>query len=96
MGLRMPTEGTPRHPQLTATPNGTLLATWDEAANGTRRVIVGRAAPAAAVRFTREVLASGGTDQYPVVAAAGDGAIVAWVSGAAERSVIRVRRETPR
>ena len=94
--LRMPTEGTPRHPQLTATPTGTLLAAWDEAANGTRRVIVGRAAPAAAVRFTRAVLASGGTDQYPVVAAAGDGAIVAWVSGAAERSVIRVRRETPR
>lgn len=96
--LRVPTEGTPRHPQLAIGADGSLLAAWDEAASGTRRVVAGRAAAAssAPIHFERQIIASGGTDQYPVVAATERAAIVAWVSGAAERSVIRVRRDAVR
>jgi len=91
--MRVPTDGTPRHPQLAIDAQGSLLAVWDEAANGRRQVVVSHATAVATAspRFTREVIRGAGSDQYPVVAATDEGGVVAWVSGAPEKSVIRVR-----
>ena len=86
----MPTEGTPRHPQLAAASDGSLLATWDESTAGRRRVIVSRVTfdPTGAPVFAREALGDG---VYPAVAG-GDAPIVAWVA----RDGIRVRRVAQR
>lgn len=93
----LPVEGVPRHPQIAATSNGTLLAVWDEAMSGRRRVVLARAAAVAsgALRFAREPVGNGQIDEYPVVAATSDGAVVAWASRTADRSVIRVLRALP-
>ncbi len=93
----LPVEGVPRHPQIAATSNGTLLAVWDEAMSGRRRVVLARAAPVAsgALRFAREPVGNGPIDEYPVVAATSDGAVVAWASRTGDRSVIRVLRAVP-
>jgi len=90
---RIPTEGLPRHPQLAIDARGTLVASWDEQANGTRRVVVGRGAadgngPA---RFTREILDEKAA-VYPVIAAVTDAVAVAWTAGPPDASVIRFRR----
>jgi hypothetical protein len=90
---RIPTEGLPRHPQLAIDARGTLAASWDEQANGTRRVVVGRAAAngSGPMRFTREILDEKAA-VYPVVAAVTDGVALAWTAGPPDASVIRFRR----
>jgi len=93
----LPVEGAPRHPQIAAAANGTLLVVWDEAMSGRRRVVLARAAAVAsgALRFAREPIGNGPIDEYPVVAATNDGAVVAWASRTGDRSVIRVLRAVP-
>jgi hypothetical protein len=90
---RIPTEGLPRHPQITIDARGSLVATWDEQANGTRRVVMGRAVVNARgpIRFTREIVDERSA-VYPVVAAAGDGIVQAWTAGPPDAAVIRSRR----
>jgi len=90
---RMPTEGLPRHPQLAIDSRGTLVASWDEQANGTRRVVVARgiANSSGPARFTREILDEKAA-LFPVAAAVTDGVAVAWTAGPPDASVIRVRR----
>jgi hypothetical protein len=95
---RLPTEGTPRHPQIAIGPTGVLSLVWDEQLNGTRRVVVAQGLPAerGTTRFTRVPLAASERGEFPVVAAVDDGSVVAWTSGPATRSVIRVERVEPR
>jgi len=83
---RVDTEGTPRHPQLVATPQG-LAAAWDEEVDGgNRRVVFVRTFNAP----TREVLSSSRA-QTPSIAPASDAVVIAWTDGA-DHSVIRVAR----
>jgi hypothetical protein len=65
--------------------------------SGRRRVVLARAAAVAsgAFRFAREPIGNGPIDEYPVVAATNDGAVVAWASRTGDRSVIRVLRAVP-
>jgi hypothetical protein len=90
---RIPTEGLPRHPQMAIDSRGSIVATWDEQANGMRRVVMGRAAVngRGPIRFTREIVGDGSA-VYPVVAAVSGGMAVAWTSGSPDASVIRVAR----
>lgn len=86
---RVPTEGTPRHPQVIAAADGSLLVAWDESGSGPRRSLVSRVtfdAEGVPV-FTRDVLGEG---TYPALAVA-DVPVVAWVAP----DGIRVRRELP-
>jgi hypothetical protein len=89
---RIATEGTPRHPQVTTTPGGLVVA-WDEQTlDGSRRVVLTRAAyRSGAAKFSREIVSDGARAQTPAVASISDGMVIAWASGA-ERSVIRVER----
>jgi hypothetical protein len=88
---RIPTEGMPHHPQVAIGPSGSITMAWDEGANGKRRVAIARSTvDAKGAALTRTVLAEAAV--YPVVAAAGDAAIVAWTSGGGAASVIRVER----
>lgn len=74
----LPTEGTPRHPQVVASADGSLTVAWDESGGGPRRSVVSRVTfdannePA----FTRNVIGEG---VYPALAV-GDAVIVAWVA----------------
>jgi hypothetical protein len=91
--VRIPTEGTPHHPQMALDGAGHLVAVWDELANGTRRVAMAQgSASSAAAPFTRQALGGAEPGVYPVVAHTSDGMIVAWTSGAPAASVIRVER----
>lgn len=91
---RLPTEGTPRHPQIAIGPTGVLSLVWDEQLDGSCRVVVAEGVPAerGATRFTRVPLATSERGEFPVVAAVDDGSVVAWTSGPLTRSVIRVER----
>ena len=90
----IPTEGTPRHPQLAIAPDGSPVVTWDEIANGVRRVAFAGARLDArgAVRFVREVVTGREPAVYPVVAATRQGLLIAWTSGGLADSVIRFTR----
>jgi hypothetical protein len=90
--VRIPTEGTPHHPQLALDAAGHLVAVWDELANGTRHVAMAQASASAAPVFTRRVLSGADPGVYPVAARTSDGIVVAWTSGAPAASTIRVDR----
>src|SRR6185369_13498642 len=89
---RMPTEGQPHHPQVTAASDGSLIAAWDESAQGTRRVAVARGTIGAdgRVSFRREVMSGSERATYPAVQPVSTGVAVAWTEGAPNASVIRV------
>lgn len=89
---RIPTEGLPHHPRIAVGADGSITAVWDELANGTRRVAIGRAAPATnrVPSFQRELLTSSGPAIYPVVAVGPAGVIAAWTSGVSTASTIQV------
>jgi hypothetical protein len=89
--VRLPAEGLPRHAQVAATSDDSLVLVWEEQASGTRRVVIGRAR-ADQPRFTREVVSGVGPAVYPVVAPAGKAFVVAWTNEATNRSVIQVKR----
>jgi len=91
---RIPTEGMPRHPTLTVGGGNSIVAAWDEGANGTRRAAIGRAIVDGAGRTTFERRLASGSDAalYPVVASTSSATIVAWTSGTGATSTIRVVR----
>lgn len=91
----IPTEGVPRHPQIVVGLTGRIAVGWDEQLSGARRIGIARAAidyrnP---VRFIRESVTEE-AGAYPAIAAVGSDVLVAWTSGSAEDSVLRVRRHT--
>jgi hypothetical protein len=89
---RIATEGTPRHPQLTATPAG-LVAAWDEQEGGSRRVVLARLARrgSAPTHVSREIVSDNVRAQTPAIAATSNALVIAWAEGT-EQSVIRVER----
>jgi hypothetical protein len=87
---RLPTEGVPKHAQVAAAQDGSLIIVWEEQARGTRRVVAVRARAGEA--FTRQIVSSAGPAVYPVVALAGDSTVLAWTHEVKERSVIQVTR----
>jgi hypothetical protein len=91
---RIPTEGMPHHPRLAVSADGRLTAAWDELANGSRRIAVGRgiADDGGHARFRREVLTTTAAAVYPALAVTGDGVVAAWTSGASASSSIQVAR----
>src|SRR5262245_22491838 len=91
---RIPTEGTPRHPQIAVTPDGSLAVAWDEQLNGTRRVVAAGAVANGhdGPRFNRVPLGNSERGEYPVVAGVDDGFAAAWTAGVPPQTVIRVQR----
>lgn len=85
---RVPTLGgaKPSHPQIAIDRAGRINVAWDESQNGVRRAAVrwiGSSTPPAVL---------GDATSYPVMAATNAGMVTAWTSGAANASVITVRR----
>ena len=91
---RIPTEGFPRHPQIALGARDALVVTWDEQAGGSRRVALGRATAddKGFVRFARQVINDAAPAGYPVVATTEEGIVVAWTSGKAGETVLRMER----
>jgi hypothetical protein len=91
---RIPTEGVPRHPQITLGPRGDVVVAWDEEARGGRRVALARGTmqSGGTVRFLRQTIGHGERGVYPVTATASDGLILAWTSGQGNQTVIRTER----
>jgi hypothetical protein len=89
---RIPTEGMPHHPRITAGTDGSLTVAWDELAGGVRRVAVARGTPGerGRPRFRRELLTTAGAGVYPAIALASDAVVAAWTSGTS--AAIEVRR----
>jgi hypothetical protein len=98
--LPVPTaEGTdPSHPQVSLDGRGNPVAVWDEVLDGRRRIVASRATiTGEGELFWNEpiLLDEGGEEasgSYPVPAASGAGALVAWTSQMGDESVIRIRR----
>ncbi len=104
----VPTEGFPRHPQIAiVTANlkigptgvsggstGEVIAVWDEQADNGKRIALARgvADSTGVMRFVRQPVGDASAASYPVVAAAHDAPIVAWVSGTGAGTVIRAQR----
>jgi hypothetical protein len=88
------TEGVPRHPQIAINRRGSLLVTWDEQANGTRRVVAAQGVPAGGevVDLKRQSVGDSARSEYPAVAAVDDGFAMAWTSGPPAQSVVRIER----
>jgi hypothetical protein len=91
--VRIPTAGHANHPQLDVAADGALVLAWDESGGGSRRIVHGRGVldERGRASFSRAAL-SGETGVYPAIAAAQAGPLVAWTSGAPDRSVIRLTR----
>ena len=91
---RIPTEGVPRHPQITLGSRGDVVVTWDEQTKGGRRVALARGAThnGGTVQFLRQTIGNGERGVYPVAATAPDGIILAWTSGQGTQTVIRTER----
>jgi hypothetical protein len=91
---RIPTEGMPHHPTLASGGDGSLVAAWDEVANGKRRAAIGRATPdrSGHASFSRTIVSGADAALYPVIASAGGAAVVAWTNGTGSATTIRVAR----
>lgn len=92
--LRLPSEGQANHPQVVATPGGSLVAVWDESGSGTRRVAVARGGLDArgVPAFTRDTVITGAPGVYPALVSAGTQVVAAWTTGPPEASRIHVVR----
>jgi hypothetical protein len=94
--VRVPTMGSPKpsHPQISADSNGRVMVAWDEVIDGTRSAFVRELAPdASKLQATEPIrLDPHNSSMYPVMAAVADATVVAWTSGTAGTSVIRLRR----
>lgn len=90
----LPVSGAAYHPRLIAMRDGALLAAWDEVVNGARRIRVAGGRPDAQgrVSFSAIELAQPIQAQYPALAAARSGAVLAWSTGAAVGSRISIAR----
>jgi hypothetical protein len=88
---RIASEGLAHHPQI-AIAGRTLVLAWDELANGSRRVVVGRRplAASADAPFTRTVVSDSAPGIYPALAPSTSGAVVAWSTNSPKANVIRV------
>lgn len=82
----------PHHPQITIGSDDAPTLAWDESASGSRRAVMARVTmdSAGVVRFARVVV--GDRAVYPVIAAAGGAAVVAWTASEPGGSLIRVAR----
>jgi hypothetical protein len=91
---RIPTEGTPHHPQLALDHEGRVVVVWDELTGGKRRIAFARAAAAESgpLKFARQILSGAAPGVYPAVAAVTDGTVVVWTSSAPSGSAIHVVR----
>jgi hypothetical protein len=91
---RIPTEGVPRHPQITLDPRGDVVVAWDEQASGSRGSALarGRVDGKGIATFVRQGLTDERSAVYPVVATTDAGPIAAWTSGTTGRTVIRTQR----
>ena len=92
---RVPTAGVtnPGHPQMVLTADGGAVITWDEMADGVRRVSFTRVSRNGAFG-PPQALSGSETSSHPVmVRSAAGGVLVAWTSRlAADSSLIRMRR----
>lgn len=92
---RVPTAGVtnPGHPQMVLTPDGGAAITWDEMADGVRRVSFTRVSRTGAFR-PPQALSASDTSSHPVMVRSGAGGVlVAWTSrAAADSSLIKMRR----
>jgi hypothetical protein len=91
--LQLPTEGEPHHPQIVIAGNGAAVVVWDELRNGVRRTALarGRVDAAGHPQFARRDAGEAAVANHPVVASTASGVVLAWTSGPAETSQIRVR-----
>jgi len=88
---QIPTDGTPRHPQVAVNREGRVLIAWDEQLAGSRRVVVDEATPAdGGARFNNLAIVDGERDDYPAVAGVEHGFVVAYTSSTKTDSTIRV------
>ncbi len=94
---RIPTDGTPRHPQVAIAANGAVVVAWDEEAHGTRRVVAASlgAAEATTLTLTRLPLAASARAEYPAIAVTNAGIAIAWTSGLGAESAIQIQRLNP-
>ena len=76
---RVPTEGLPHHPQITASADGGIVVAWDETTGGLRRVAFARA-PASGGTLTRLPQVADGS--YPVAVSTAEATIAAWTTAA--------------
>jgi len=90
--VRLPSKGQANHPQIAIAGDGSLMMAWDESGDGPRRIALarGRVDPAGRVSIERLISDPLRTGMYPALATAQDGLILAWTSGDAAASVIRV------
>ena len=90
----IPTDGVPRHPQVVVSSAGTVTVAWDEELEGARRVVLARGTIdyGNPVRFTRDPVTEE-AGAYPVIAPVADGVLVAWTSGSAANSILRVAHQ---
>ena len=92
--LRIPTEGTPNHPQIAIAADGSVTIAWDEVVKGRRRAALARVSvdSSGQPRFERHVISGDDTALYPVLASVPGATIAAWTSGSGPGSAIRVTR----
>ncbi len=90
----LPTSGAAYHPQLAVTPDGGLIAAWDEVEAGQRRVKAVRARPddGGAARFTPLALGGAASGAYPALATTRSHAVLAWAQRLGAESRIAVTR----
>jgi len=91
----LPTAGAAYHPQLIASPDGTLVAAWDEVVNGApRRVRLarGRTDDHGQTQFEAIDLASDAEGSYPALAITPNHIVIAWTARGAAPKALRVLR----
>jgi len=89
---RLPSSGQANHPQITIAGDGSLFVAWDESGGGARKISLARGVPAADGKVSFETNASSilraGT--YPALAPLSEGVLLAWTTGNAAASTIRM------
>ncbi len=90
----IPTEGVPRHPWIAQGERNELVVVWDEGKDGARRIAAARVTvdERGDTHFVRQPLGDAFAGTYPVVAAGPGEATMAWTSGPAGQTMIRVAR----
>ncbi len=85
---QVPTEGVPHHPRIAVDRSGVILV-WDEAKDGTRRIVMARRAGGS---FKSTVISDGTPGLYPMAVPVAGGVVAVWTSGRGPASAIRVAR----
>lgn len=93
---KIPTQGVPRHVQVTVTPASQILVACDEQSPGTRKIAIARGTidRNGVAQFTTAPIADDVAGNYPIVASADASVIVGWTSGETGKTVIRTKRTT--